>query len=371
MFVTPLKFEQVLERFYNQSRFDFLLLFVSSFDGNDCKILNKVVDNAKRIDSITGERICFFYFIKDSFDEMNEEITRWVRNISDWENLYGEGVGITMETADDICSHFGILRSHLPAFILVNRDTHKEPCLFSIQDYNDFESILTPLNVLHHYIEDKKTIMSRYGNNPTESLLSIRRIAIEKLNIALNSHIGEKLISDIQNERNYAEVVLQICELVKTRSARLSSILERVRFEIYEHGFDVFISCKSQDYAMAKGIYDYLRSHGFNPFLADASIKEIGIDQYTALIGEAINVCQNMIVFATDISYIETPYVSAEWHTFINDINTGHKPNAKIVTILSPDIDIHLLPVWLRDKQSFTTTNYRDDLLSFLKRRME
>jgi hypothetical protein len=73
-----------------------------------------------------------------------------------------------------------------------------------------------------------------------------------------------------------------------------------------------------------------------------------------------------MIVFATNLDYIETPYVSAEWHTFVNDINTGHKPNAKIVTILSPDIDVHYLPAWLRDKQCFTTENYKDSLLHFL-----
>ena len=88
----------------------------------------------------------------------------------------------------------------------------------------------------------------------------------------------------------------------------MSNILSRIRTEIYEHGFDVFISCKSQDYALAHKLYDYLVYNGFKPFLADTSIKEVGIDQYTALIGEVINVCQNMIVFATDSDYIKTPY---------------------------------------------------------------
>jgi hypothetical protein len=39
MFVTPLNFEQVLNRFYNQGKYDLMLLFVSSFDGNDRAIL--------------------------------------------------------------------------------------------------------------------------------------------------------------------------------------------------------------------------------------------------------------------------------------------------------------------------------------------
>ena len=119
--------------------------------------------------------------------------------------------------------------------------------------------------------------------------------------------------------------------------------------------------------ALAHGLYDYLEQNGFKPFLTDISIKEVGIDQYTALIGEAINICQNMIVLASIPGYVETPYVAAEWHTFVNDINTGHKPNAKLVTVLTPNVDIHTLPAWLRDKQSFTTENYKDNLLNFLK----
>lgn len=50
----------------------------------------------------------------------------------------------------------------------------------------------------------------------------------------------------------------------------------------------------------------------------------------------------------------------------VNDKNTGRKPNSKIVTILSSRINIYNIPIWLRDKQSFTTENYKNYLLSFL-----
>lgn len=430
MFVTPLNFEQVLDRFYNQSKYDLMLLFVSSFDGNDRAILRKIVDNAKRIDRITGDRICFFYFIKDAFDSMNESLTRWVKNISNWTPLYGEGVSVTMETADDICHHFGLLRSDLPAFILIRNNRQKDPQAFTIQDYNDFEIFLTPLNILHSYMEDCDSIKIRYEQdvqrfkgmerlrekwkrtlqelvakkdksfasgmleeagkydsgikklrdklneermslpleeNMKRDLEVLKKKATDRLNISLNSHDGEYLIDQLQSYAGYSETVLKIWNLVRMRKVSISRILEKIRYEIHEHGYDVFISCKSQDYALAHELYDYLVDNGFKPFLADASIKEVGIDQYTALIGEVINVCQNMIVFATDVDYIETPYVAAEWHTFVNDINTGHKPNAKLVNVLAPNIDVHNLPSWLRDKQCFTTENYKDSLLHFLK----
>ena len=444
MLVTPLNFNQVLEKFYHQDKYDLMLLFASSFDGNDRTIIHEIVDNAKRIDRITGDRICFFYFIKDSYDNMNEKITRWVRDISDWTPLYGEGVSVTMETADDICRHFAILRSNLPAFILFDKDRRKEPQIISIHDYQDFESFLTPLNILHAYIEDREYILSHYKYErekgvisqkevdkrnqqrwswtiaiqqlerkkakelslglteranerepiitefknklkyspilvargidesipyPHDQLQHIKDIAIEKLNITLNSHEGGLIIEDLQSKYRYSDSVLKIWQLVRTKGIRLSRILEKIRFEIHHRGFDVFISCKSQDYGLAHELYDFLLNKGFKPFLADSSIKKVGIDQYTALIGEVINVCQNMVVFATDIRYLETPYVSAEWHTFINDINTGHKPNAKIVCILSTGINPHDLPSWLRDKQCLTTENFRDDLIPFLSDR--
>ena len=444
MYVTPLNFEQVLDRFYNQIKYELMLLFVSSFDGNDRSILKGIVDNAKRIDRITGDRICFFYFIKDAYNGMNESLTRWVKDISEWEPLYGEGVNVTMETADDICRHFGILRSNLPAFILVGKNKREEPQVFSIHEYNDFERFLTPLNILHAYVDDRRSIITRYESKkrrgvvtqkqvderneqrhswivalerlekkkakelllgltdktdereqeiqkfrekladnlelkqqgedetiifPQQELDLIRKNSIERLNISLNTSDGERMIDNLASAHGYFNTVLKIWEAVRTRSARISRVIENIRYQICEHGFDVFISCKSQDYALAHELYDYLVYNGFRPFLADTSIKEVGIDQYTALIGEVINVCLNMIVFATNPDYIETPYVAAEWHTFVNDINTGHKPNAKLVNILAPNIDVHNLPAWLRDRQCFTTENYKDGLIHFLHNR--
>jgi len=164
MFVTPLNFPKVLDRFYHQDRFELMLLFVSSFDGRDETIIQRIVDNATRIDRITGLQMCFFYFIKDIHYSMNDSLVRWIKDIPSHESLYGEGVSITMETADDICREFGLLRSNLPAFILISK-REKEPYVFSIQDYNDFESFLTPLNILHSYIEDRDTLISNYENS--------------------------------------------------------------------------------------------------------------------------------------------------------------------------------------------------------------
>lgn len=440
MFVTSLSFGEIINRFYLQDDYDFLLLFVSSFDGSDADILRKVVDNAKRIDRITGSQICFFYFVEDRYDWMNERLTRWVNEIPSYAPLYGQGVNVTMNMADEICQYFGLLRSYLPAFILIER-RDRNARIYSIQNYIDFEAFLTPLNIIHSYIEDKEYILKQFEQNrragivtqqeadmrsqirhswnvaiqqlekkqdrenslgmvekaesrrteilkfknklnenpllkvkgvdetilyPDNDLFNLENNAIRRLEIALNSDRAKFIIESI-NSNNYQDGILEIWSLIGSKKVRLSNVLDKIRMQINERGFDIFISCKSQDYAKAHELFDYLKRNGYNPFLADASIKEVGVDQYTALIGEVINVCQSMIVFATDVDYLQTPYVYAEWNSFINDINTGRKPNAKIINIISSDINEHRLPLWLRDKQCFTIESYKTGLLSFLK----
>lgn len=462
MYVTPLNFRQVLSRFYNQGQYDFLLLFVSSFDGNDKKILQDVLANANRIDRITGKSICFFYFIGETYDQMNEKIVRWIKNISDYTPLYGTGVRITMETADDIRRHFNLLRSELPSFLLVDRHT-QNASVYPINDYTDFELFLSPINILHSYIEDKNDILSNYEASkqkilsdylykrkktvvtqadvlkrksergtweaeirrlkrkkntlpktdtyakeqidmkiselydkinanpmivingedmnvpypkdeldkvvyPSAALSRIKELTLNKLKIHLTSGKVDEIISCLDDQNvGYSQAIRMIVEDLKSKKVRMSNTLANIRNEIATRGFDVFISCKSQDYTRARDLYYYLKENGYKPFLADASLKEIGIDQYTALIGEVIDGCQYMVVFASDKNYIETSYVMAEWNSFVNDINSGSKPNAKIFTVLSPDININELPLWLRDKQSFTTDNYKESLVQFLR----
>ena len=446
MYITVLKFNEVLDWFYNQQDYKFMLLFVSSFDYKDKNIVKEIVDNARRIDRLTGKEICFFYFVEDRYEigAANDATDKLMYRIMSMDigSMYGAGVSVTMETADDICKHFDVRFSSLPAFILLDRQNAKDSSLFSVREYSDLELFLTPINIVHGYLEDKERILAKYEaerrktvvtewevgqrneqrnswNNeinrlkrrkevelsqgkpertkkrdeeilalqqqlkdnpvlvengidetvsyPQDELDLILRKSGEKLNFALNIHNGSEILDQLKSSYDYNNLILEIWEQVSTKEIRLSRTLENIRREIYERGFDVFISCKSQDYQQAHELRDYLVKEGFKPFLADTSIKEVGIDQYTALIGEVINACQYMIVFVTDVEYLNTPYVFAEWNSFVNDINTGHKPNAKIINILAPNIDIHSLPIWLRDKQCYTIESYEGDLLYYLR----
>lgn len=130
MYVTPLKFNKVLDWFYSQQDYKFMLLFVSSFDYNDKNIVKEIVDNARRIDRLTGREICFFYFVEERYEigtanAETDDFMHWVMNVKDRAPMYGAGINITMEITDDICRHFNIRYSSLPAFFCLIEKTRK------------------------------------------------------------------------------------------------------------------------------------------------------------------------------------------------------------------------------------------------------
>ena len=233
MFVTPLNFKEVLDRFYHQRKYELMLLFVSSFDGNDRIILNEIVNNARRIDRIIGKGICFFYFIQAIPRDMNESLVRWVRNISDWRPLYGEGISVTMDTADDICQHFGILRSYLPAFILVGKDRRSEYQLFSIHEYQDFERFLTPLNILHSFIEDKASLISQYEHENENRLISLNSDALSSAN-------QEETDDSMLSLHKHLETIQQTAIEYPKRIHRGSMAYDAVDQSTFHYGFDFF-----------------------------------------------------------------------------------------------------------------------------------
>ena len=57
---------------------------------------------------------------------------------------------------------------------------------------------------------------------PHQELSHINDRAVEKLNITLNSHDGERIIAMLDNNYWYSDAVLEVWKLVRTRGIRLS-----------------------------------------------------------------------------------------------------------------------------------------------------
>ena len=121
--------------------------------------------------------------------------------------------------------------------------------------------------------------------------------------------------------------------------------------------YDVFISCKSEDYAYAREIHDFLTSENYSVFLADADLRKEGRARYGKVIDEALESATHLVLFASKPSYVVSTYVEEEWRIFLEEQRSGRK-SGNILTVRK-GFDIAELPISLRGSQSFAFDEYK------------
>lgn len=128
--------------------------------------------------------------------------------------------------------------------------------------------------------------------------------------------------------------------------------------------YDVFISCKSEDYKYAEEIYDFLTANGINTFLASKELRRLGESEYRRAISVAMKGAYHLIIFASNPGYIDSTFVYYEWDMFLNAKLKGFKPG-NIITILK-DVAIDDINMDLWKYESFTYTNYKNSVLQYV-----
>lgn len=142
--------------------------------------------------------------------------------------------------------------------------------------------------------------------------------------------------------------------------------------------YDVFISSKSEDYAIAERVYDFLIQNGYRVFLAPKELKRIGESEYGRAISDVLDNdevtgrpnCTHMIVVASKVNYLRSKWVSYEWSTFSEDKKSGYR-DGNLLTIFERAVELSKLPSDLRHQQSFTLDNYQREILGYLKKEQE
>lgn len=132
--------------------------------------------------------------------------------------------------------------------------------------------------------------------------------------------------------------------------------------------YDVFISAKREDYNLAKGVFRFLVDNGLSVFLANAELGKIGKSQYGEAIDMALDAAKHMIVVASCIDYIRSPFVHYEWSVFSNDLKSGYR-SGNLLTILTDEVHLRELPPSLRHQQSYTIGTYQQEILGYLGKR--
>lgn len=119
--------------------------------------------------------------------------------------------------------------------------------------------------------------------------------------------------------------------------------------------YDIFISCKSEDYPIARKVYHYLKEQNYDVFLADTELRRKGNAEYGKIIDEALDSATHMIIISTIPKYIHSTYVESEWRIFMEEKRAGRK-TGNIITIIN--FPISALPISLRVFQSFVMSDF-------------
>lgn len=129
--------------------------------------------------------------------------------------------------------------------------------------------------------------------------------------------------------------------------------------------YDVFISCKSEDYKYAEEIYDFLTANGINTFLASKELRRLGESEYRRAISAAMKDAYHLIIFASNPGYIDSTWVYYEWDMFLNAKLKGFKPG-NIITILK-DVATDDINMDLWKYESLTYTDYKNSVLQYVE----
>lgn len=216
--------------------------------------------------------------------------------------------------------------------------------------------------------------VSQKDNEANQRLLTEK---IEKI-ITLYAHKSSKdlfldealmknIYSGLTSKWNdaFSSALSKLFHSVYERNIPFNRKLQELKSKIETHDFDIFISCKSEDYVSANELFIFLEENDFKPFLADPYMREFGHDLYDDAIREVIGICDTMIVYATDAAYLSAPKVHEEWSIFSSEITTGRK-NGKLLTVVSPSIRPDDLPIGLHHLECFTTDKYKDSLIPYV-----
>ena len=129
--------------------------------------------------------------------------------------------------------------------------------------------------------------------------------------------------------------------------------------------YDVFLSCKSEDYKIAEEVYQYLTDNGFHVFLSSKELRRMKDSEYIDAISDALDSAYHLIVLSSSASNIKSKWVKFEWTTFLNEVLSERK-KGQIMTLVN-NISVAELPIQLRHYEMFHLDDYKERILSYIE----
>ena len=124
--------------------------------------------------------------------------------------------------------------------------------------------------------------------------------------------------------------------------------------------YDVFISFKNSgkdgkatpDAQAARSVYEALKAEKIKAFFSEESLAEVGKGQFGKSIETALESSKVLILVASCREHIESPWVEAEWDSFLQTVRSGHK-EGELFIFNCGELNPGELPLFLRRQQMF------------------
>ena len=139
--------------------------------------------------------------------------------------------------------------------------------------------------------------------------------------------------------------------------------------------YDVFISFKNtdengdatEDSKIAEQLFLKFKDAGIKAFYSNVVLQEVGAAAYKNVIEDVLERAAVLVCVATDVKYLESKWVAYERESFHNDILSGRKKDAALVSYLK-NIAGTDIPRSLRNYQTFLIDRSSpDDVVEFVK----
>jgi len=139
--------------------------------------------------------------------------------------------------------------------------------------------------------------------------------------------------------------------------------------------YDVFISFKSEDNALAKAVYDFLKMNLVEGFWSKVSLPELSRADYGEAIDQALDNSRHMVVVLSDLRYLESKWVKYEVKTFADEIREGRKEGANLLILATDQVydeiiasNKKVLPIQYRWCQILKMSDFRGTLLQYVRK---
>ncbi len=134
--------------------------------------------------------------------------------------------------------------------------------------------------------------------------------------------------------------------------------------------FQIFISFKTKDQAIAELLYNFLTKRKYKVFCSSKSIQTLGESDYMKAIINALDESKCLIVIGSDPECFDSGWLEFEWTTFLMLLLSKDKDGALFT--LTQNINPGDLPLGLRTRENIPITNNSldvsfDNLLGYIR----